>query len=85
MNETRLDRTAARKLAAARAHDAEFLSSVATVLAGLERLRPHLEGEEAGAFSMAYQGLTNLRAIRACEPVLATRIASLVSLPGKAS
>jgi hypothetical protein len=75
MTETRLDRTAARKLAAARAHDTEFLASVAALQAGLDRLRPHLEGEEAGAFSMAQQGLSTLRAMRAGEAHVAPRLA----------
>jgi hypothetical protein len=74
MKITRLDRTAARKAAAARAHDAEFLAGVAAVLAGLERLRPHLEGEEAGAFSMAHHGLVTLGAMRAGQPFVAPRM-----------
>ena len=74
MTETRLDRTAARKLAAERAHDTEFLASVASVLAGLERLRPHLQGEEPGAFSMALQGLESLQAMRAGLPHVAPRL-----------
>jgi hypothetical protein len=75
MGETRLDRAAARAVAAERARDTEFLASVASIQAGLERLRAHLKGEEAGAFSMAHQGLATLKAMRAGEAHVAPRLA----------
>lgn len=73
MEETRLDRARARKIAAAWSYDELFAASLAARAADVRALAPHAEGEERGLLDRAAHALEEARRLRLGEPAPAAK------------